>query len=122
MDAEQFRTQEGNHFLDKAHLVRVCQGDDSMARELAAYAVPVVRGTLERLQLLRSRCDDPALLNELHTLKGSIGIIDADVVYSTVRELEADYSTLNAADKATRFEELVSEVRMLCGELERFTE
>ena len=122
MDTESFRMQEGNHFLDKAHLVRLCQGDDSKARELAAYAIPVIRGAIERIEQLHQRADDPALMNELHTLKGSIGIIEPEVVYVTVRQLEADYADLNEADKATRCEILVNEVRTLCGELERFNE
>jgi hypothetical protein len=121
ISAEHSRMQ-GNQFLDRSHLVRICQGDGWKAKELAAYAVPVIWKALERIQRFLDRSDDPALLSELHTLKGCVGIIEPDLVYGTVRQLEADYATLNATDKATRFEILLDEVRTLCGELERFTE
>lgn len=121
MSTEHFRTQ-GNHFLDGAHLVRVCQGDGWKAKELAAYAVPVICQALERIQQCLDRANDPALLSELHTLKGCVGIIEPAVVYCTVRQLESDYATLNAADKATRLGILAEEVRTLCDELERFME
>jgi hypothetical protein len=75
---------------------------------------------MAQLRRCRDRSDDPSLLNELQKLKGSVGIVEPSVAYFTVRKLEADYAMLNSDDRTSRFENLVCEMRILCGELERY--
>ena len=107
-------------FLDKAHLLRLFQGDESRVRELVKHALVVTLQSANVLQGFLREGEESNFLKELHKIKGSLGVIEPAILYPDALKLEEEFKSSNRQESKEHAKNFIADVMILCREMEAF--
>jgi HPt (histidine-containing phosphotransfer) domain-containing protein len=105
-------------FLQMPHIYKISIDDPVKVIELLSYALPILRESVTSLRASLRDNEHSVFRKQLHKLKGSLGVIEPEVLYHHAAALEEqlrEHDNIIAGEGSQNF---IQEVEELIAEME----